>query len=813
MSFPVAETAALLSRDQSTAIASYTHDKGMAARFLAILDPDAQRFTFQLFSDGDDPYAEIFHGTLDGVWPKIQLLNTLGRRVAVFVTINETDFQGRRRENIVRARALWVDADSADQIHQCQELIDATGVAPTMVVRSSPDRAHYYWCCDDIGLEDFAAYQATLIEALGTDPAVKDLPRVMRLPGTIHLKGQPQLVTLGRSNTQPRRYKLEELTTRLKLTTNPAPVDQLKDTESVFTRADTDRLRRIFRDQYLAHNDDLSAGIEINIEEIKSAVTAIPHSAISTEHQWMKFARGLAHEARIYRSQAGELWQVLDAHSRSAAGYDQDENRERWARYIDEAMDRDKPITVATVFDMAKRHGWTGWSPTAVTSPGNASTSLTGTLAAARVSFANIPHRRWLYGVDLVRGEITLLAAPGGVGKSSLALGMSLAAATSRALLNERVWDSPLTSLYVNAEDSAIEMRRRIWAFCLHQGVKEQDLKNFALLGADDWQVQKLSFLRTDKGASLLNDAGIQHLERILDEFHPDVLVLDPLVALCGGGNLNDNAAMSLVMRALKRVATKFDCAILVLHHTRKGGDLSHADAIGGASAIVNLARRALMAVPISPDEAPGLGVLPSERSAYFKIVSSKSNLAPRSEHTPWYKLCNVTLPNAEPPTYAFGDGVQAIERIHLPRSMSTTTADGPKVRRAILNVVARGKLIGGQLVPYSPTISGAKNERALIDDAVRAAKAATTPREWHEADIRAVTERAIDALKSEGALVEKDIKGGRFRRGRGLGVDWSRTPWANECSTTDAIVKSAAATEPDPDAHGGQSVNGGVND
>jgi RecA-family ATPase len=82
------------------------------------------------------------------------------------------------------------------------------------------------------------------------------------------------------------------------------------------------------------------------------------------------------------------------------------------------------------------------------------------------------------------------------------------------------------------------------------------------------------SFLRTEKGNSVLDHDGVAHLESLLSEVRPAVLVLDPLVVFCGGGNLNDNAAMSLVLRALKRLANRFDCAILILHHTRKGGDL-----------------------------------------------------------------------------------------------------------------------------------------------------------------------------------------------------------------------------------------------
>src|SRR5262249_34445607 len=156
-----------------------------------------------------------------------------------------------------------------------------------------------------------------------TDPAVKDLPRVMRLPGTLQLKdpSAPQKVTL-RKSSQPRRWKLDELTATLGLPiaptagsrptgsngTNPAkvtskvtpPAATVAAMPAVFTRADAERLSRLFG----LVTDDLGAGIETNIEEIRSAVSAIPPTAISTEPKWMNFMRGLAHEARIFKSQA-----------------------------------------------------------------------------------------------------------------------------------------------------------------------------------------------------------------------------------------------------------------------------------------------------------------------------------------------------------------------------------------------------------------------------------------------------------------------------------------------------------------------------
>jgi hypothetical protein len=405
-------------------------------------------------------------------------------------------------------------------------------------------------------------------------------------------------------------------------------------------------------------------------------------------------------------------------------------------------------------------------------------------------SFSNIPHRQWLYGVDLIRGEITVAASPGGAGKTSLALGMAVSIATGRALLGERIWGgTDLKSLYINAEDSGVEMRRRTWAFCLQHGITEQELDRLYIAGTDDARVKALSFLRTiDKSSLVLDAAGLKRLEELVISLRPDLVVIDPLVVLCGGGNINDNAAMSLVILELKRLAIKLDCAILIIHHTRKGGEPGSAEAVSGASAIVNLARRAIMPVTMTEEEAVKLKVWPSQRYAYFKVVDAKSNLAPRSDDTPWYRLNNITLPNAEPPTYEHGDGVQAVERVQLPLLNSDiAAADEQIIRRAILDTVEKGKMIDGQVYPYSPNVTGATNERTLLNDAMAAVKTAIG-RPWHEGDLKAAVNGTIKSLVSKKWLVEAEkIKGPRFRRGSTLRVDWPRAGLSKELSSTAA--------------------------
>jgi hypothetical protein len=250
------------------------HQKSLAERFLAHLDPTARRFTFQFFSDGGDGHAEIFHGSLDDVWPKVEALNTPERRIGVFVTVNETDFGGRRVENILRPRALFVDADGKDQIQRCRDVIRATGAVPTMVVGTSADRAHFYWSCDELPRDQFSALQTALIDKLGTDRAVKDLARVMRMPGTLHLKNPkvPTNVTLLISG-QAQRWRFSDLSVRLSLPMAPSRhCPKLQ--SNPFTGAEAERLQRLFGAQFFAPNE-LRAGMKSNIAEIKSAAAGL----------------------------------------------------------------------------------------------------------------------------------------------------------------------------------------------------------------------------------------------------------------------------------------------------------------------------------------------------------------------------------------------------------------------------------------------------------------------------------------------------------------------------------------------------------
>src|SRR5262249_20840995 len=97
-----------------------------------------------------------------------------------------------------RVRALFVDLDGAPL-----EPVLADVKKVHIVVNTSPGRWHAYWLVTGVALDQFSAKQKALIAAFNSDPAIHDLPHVMRLPGFVHRKGEPHLVRIVSVNDAP----------------------------------------------------------------------------------------------------------------------------------------------------------------------------------------------------------------------------------------------------------------------------------------------------------------------------------------------------------------------------------------------------------------------------------------------------------------------------------------------------------------------------------------------------------------------------------------------------------------------------------
>lgn len=167
--------------------------------------------TFQTFDDTEAKrpgFARILHGRLRDHVHELEQLNK--SRAGIFVAVNETDLRGRRAENIISLRALFADDDGGG--------VRTYPLAPTFIVHSVRGPQPYWLLRRGEAMHRFGGAQGHLAAALRTDPKVIDLPRVMRLPGTWHCKGKPQMVTLEPGHIA-KRYTIDEV-----LAAYPAPI-------------------------------------------------------------------------------------------------------------------------------------------------------------------------------------------------------------------------------------------------------------------------------------------------------------------------------------------------------------------------------------------------------------------------------------------------------------------------------------------------------------------------------------------------------------------------------------------------------------
>lgn len=193
-------------------------DLAQARAFLNILDnnPGAP-FGFRTLDDkNDDPRLAVkASGTLErGVRQSADpakdgkpcrpagLLNFMQHKGAgVFVVPNALDGLAQRKANVTRIRAGYVDCDSRGQVEAFHTFVAASGLVPSAVVVSGGihedvDKLHAYWCVDGCPVPEFTRLQLTLASRIGSDPAVQDAGRVMRLPGFWHQKRTPRMTRI-----------------------------------------------------------------------------------------------------------------------------------------------------------------------------------------------------------------------------------------------------------------------------------------------------------------------------------------------------------------------------------------------------------------------------------------------------------------------------------------------------------------------------------------------------------------------------------------------------------------------------------------
>lgn len=266
-----------------------------------------------------------------------------------------------------------------------------------------------------------------------------------------------------------------------------------------------------------------------------------------------------------------------------------------------------------------------------------------------------IPPRPWLYGTLLLRGFVSVLVAPGGTGKTSLALAIGLSLASGRKLLQQHVFSRVNVSAVV-LEDPQDELDRRLRALISRHQIDREEIEGrFWCNSSDDGE---LSMARLDyDGFTIVHPDEQAVIDGILAN-NIGLLIVDPY-AESHELEENSNPHQVRAMKAWRRVARATNCAVLLVHHVRKGA-VTDIDAARGAKALTDGARCGMLLTPMGVDEGKAFRIPERQRYRYVRLDDAKANMAPRAECATWYHLDSIGLANGTQ-DYPAGDHVGAI--------------------------------------------------------------------------------------------------------------------------------------------------------
>ena len=340
-----------------------------------------------------------------------------------------------------------------------------------------------------------------------------------------------------------------------------------------------------------------------------------------------------------------------------------------------------------------------GFRPRIVASARNGSTRNADSplvLKAARLPDpTTIPPRQWLYGTQLLRGFVTVLVAPGGTGKSTYAMVVAAALSSGKKLLGEHIFARVVTGI-LNLEDPLEELERRLAAIMLRYKLSDDDLAGRIFLHSGEDRAVTMASLGDDGFTVIHPDEEALTAEILAHGI--GLLVVDPF-AESHTLEENSNPQMIQAAAAWRRIARATNCAILLVHHVRKGAVID-IESARGAKGLTDSARVGLLLSTMGQDDAEDLNIPIEERSQYVRLDDAKSNMAPKATKARWFKLEREDLHNATE-EYPSGDKVATMVPWEAKSVWADTTSSS---LNEALDMIAQGPEPG---VLYSATRRG----------------------------------------------------------------------------------------------------------
>jgi len=229
--------------------------------------------------------------------------------------------------------------------------------------------------------------------------------------------------------------------------------------------------------------------------------------------------------------------------------------------------------------------------------------------------------------------DLALLTGAGGTGKSFFTIKLAISVALGRPAFSgvEKFLNptKPGVVVFLIGEDDADIYRRRLDSILFSQQLnrqdKEQILSNvlFVSVAGMDTRV-----IRKSQYGDLEHTEIVTQISRSLKQANTKLAIFDPMNRFCGISE-NDNAEMNIFVSAMRRIADRASCAVLMVHHSAKG------DAGGsrGASALVDGVRTHISLVTLEQMKSNLKGVTPDATDKNKILVRMV-----KSNHLPFWK-------------------------------------------------------------------------------------------------------------------------------------------------------------------------------
>ena len=229
--------------------------------------------------------------------------------------------------------------------------------------------------------------------------------------------------------------------------------------------------------------------------------------------------------------------------------------------------------------------------------------------------------REWIVPGCIPAGEVTLLTGPGGLGKSILAIQLQVAMAGKTAWLGYETLQAPSLGLY--CEEDQDELARRFQAVRRRLGVAWEDMARATYAPLKGKEVLLTEIDRRD-GWVDPSDILLE-IADLIDRLGMRLCVLDSLNRMFQG-NENDRPMVTGFLRELEALATKTQCAILLLGHPSKSA-LVDGSGYSGSTAWDSMVRaRAYLSYVVPPN--PDLLTEKEKAQPLLRLVWKKGNYA-----------------------------------------------------------------------------------------------------------------------------------------------------------------------------------------